>query len=133
MIAKKMGKTDEEIEKIHLQALLHDVGKIGVPDGIINKEGKLTDDEYEKVKAHTTKGYEILSRITSHPEFAQIARLHHEKYDGKGYPDGLSGEQIPEVARIIAVADAYDAMTSKRSYRKQLPQEFVAGEIERCK
>ncbi len=129
MIAKDAGKSDEECERIYFAALLHDVGKIGIPDTIINKDGKLTDEEFDKIKLHPLFGSQILSRIHKSPDLQIGARSHHERYDGKGYPDGLKGEEIPEIARIIGVADAYDAMTSKRSYRDPLPQERVRAEI----
>ena len=128
-IAKKAGKTEEECNEIYLMGLLHDVGKIGVPGYIINKAGKLTDEEYEMIKKHPIIGRRILERISSSPKLVVGASYHHERYDGKGYPYGLQGEEIPEEARIIAVADAYDAMSSKRSYRDALPQEVVRKEI----
>ena len=130
-IAEKAGKSREECEKIHLIALLHDVGKIGIPDAIINKEGKLTDEEYAIIKTHPKVGREILSKISASPELAIGASFHHERYDGKGYPFGLKGEEIPEMARIIAIADTYDAMASKRSYRDVLPKEKIKSEIEK--
>ena len=111
--------------------LLHDVGKIGVPDAVINKPAKLTDEEFAMIKNHPAMGSRILKNIKEMPALATGARWHHEKYGGGGYPDGLSGNDIPEEARIIAVADAYDAMTSNRSYRKLLPQETVKQEIEK--
>ena len=113
--------------------LLHDIGKIGIPDRIINKDSKLTDEEFMAIRQHPAIGSDILKTIEQMPEIAVGARWHHERYDGRGYPDGLRGEMIPEPARIIGVADAYDAMTSKRSYRDVLPQEVVRGEIERGK
>ena len=109
--------------------MLHDVGKIGVPDAIINKQGKLTDDEYAMIKKHPIMGAEILATVSEMPKLVTGARWHHERYDGRGYPDGLKGDDIPEEARIIAVADAYDAMTSYRSYRDVLPQEKVRSEF----
>lgn len=130
-IAEKAGKSREECEKIHLIALLHDVGKIGIPDAIINKEGKLTDEEYAIIKTHPRVGREILSKISASPELAIGASFHHERYDGKGYPFGLKGEEIPEMARIIAIADTYDAMASKRSYRDVLPESKIKSEIEK--
>jgi putative nucleotidyltransferase with HDIG domain len=129
MLAKCSGKTEEECEKIRIIALLHDIGKIGIPDDVINKKGRLTDEEFEKIKEHPTIGYDILSKIKISPELSIGAHYHHERYDGKGYPDGLKGDEIPEVSRLIAVADSYDAMTSKRSYRDSLPQEIVRDEI----
>ena len=128
-IAEQAGKTKEECEEIYLIALLHDVGKIGIPNAIINKKGRLTDEEYEIIKTHPKKGYEILKKISSSPNLSIGAHYHHERFDGKGYPEGLKGEEIPEIARIIAVADTYDAMTSKRSYRDGLPKEKVRNEL----
>ena len=125
MIAKMVGKDEKECEEIYFAALLHDIGKIGVPDEIINKKVKLTEEEYEKIKEHTTIGKEILSSIVEFPYLSIGAHHHHERFDGRGYPDKLKGSDIPELARIIAVADAYDAMTSKRSYRDPLPQATV--------
>ena len=129
MIAKCAGKTDEECDEIYIVGLLHDVGKIGIPIKIINKETKLTDEEYETIKTHTTAGKKILSKISMSPNLVLGANYHHERYDGKGYPEGKKGEDIPEVARIIAVADAYDAMASKRSYRDALPQQVIREEL----
>lgn len=128
-IAERAGLPEEECRKIYFSALLHDVGKIGVPDVIINKEGKLTDEDFEHIKQHPILGYQILSSIKQSPELSVGAHYHHERYDGKGYPDGLKGEEIPETARIIAVADAYDAMTSTRSYRKELSGEKTKEEL----
>ena len=131
MIAERFGCEEEELDKLHIMGLLHDVGKIGVPSVIINKPGRLTDEEFAVIKSHPVIGSQILERIKEMPELAIGARWHHERYDGKGYPDGLKGEEIPQAARIIAVADAYDAMTSKRSYRDALPQDVVRSEIEK--
>lgn len=129
MIAKRLGKSKEEQEEIYRAGLLHDVGKIRIPGEIINKAGKLTDEEYNIIKVHPVTGYHILSGISGSKQLAIAARYHHERYDGKGYPNGLAGEKIPEVARILGVADSYDAMTSNRSYRSGLPQEVVREEI----
>ncbi|SDP40283.1 putative two-component system response regulator [Selenomonas ruminantium] len=128
-IAFKLGWLEEEQRKIYFMGLLHDIGKIGVPEAIINKTARLTDEEYSKIKQHTVIGSEILELVAEFPELAIGARSHHERYDGKGYPDGFAGARIPIYARVIAVADAYDAMTSKRSYRGVLPQNVVRGEI----
>lgn len=128
-IARAMGKSDEECNKIYYAALLHDVGKIGIDDAIINKKGKLTDEEYNTIKHHPVFGNQILSSINEYPYLSIGAHYHHERYDGKGYPEKLKGNDIPEIARIIAVADAYDAMTSTRSYRPAIPQELVREEI----
>ena len=108
------------------------MGKIGIPDEIINKTGKLTAEEYDIIKQHSIIGYQILSQISEYPFLCDGARYHHEHYDGNGYPDGLKGHEIPELARILSVADAYDAMTSRRSYRDPLPQEEVRDELIRC-
>ena len=132
-IARRMGKDEAEIIAIYFMGLLHDIGKIGIRDDIINKTSKLTDEEFMVIKNHPTIGYNILKNMTEIPNIEYGARWHHERYDGKGYPDGLKGEQIPEYARIICVADAYDAMTSTRSYRAVMPQEKVRNEIENCK
>ena len=128
-----MGKNDTEVNDIFYAAMLHDVGKIGIPGEIINKPGRLTDEEFDIIKSHTVKGAKILESISEMPGLSVGARWHHERYDGKGYPNGLKGEDIPETARIICVADCYDAMSSNRSYRKALPQEIVRSEIEKGK
>ena len=132
-IAKRAGFSETEQDSIYMMGLLHDVGKIGVPDAIINKTGRLTDEEYAVIKTHASVGADILKKITDFPELAIGARWHHERFDGRGYPDGLCGTDIPEVARIIAVADTYDAMTSNRSYRGVMPQEAVRSEFVRCR
>lgn len=128
-IAERAGFSQREQEDIYMMGLLHDVGKIGVPDAIINKPARLTEEEFAIIKQHPVMGAEILKNITEFPKLSTGARWHHERYDGKGYPDGISGEEIPIEARIIAVADAYDAMSSRRSYRDVLPQEKVRGEV----
>lgn len=132
-IARRVGKSEKEQEDIYYMGLLHDIGKIGIPDEIINKTSRLTDEEYEIIKSHPVIGSDILKNISELPNIGIGARWHHERYDGKGYPDRLKGEKIPEVARMIGVADAYDAMTSKRSYRDVLPREIVRSEIEKGK
>ncbi len=128
-IARRMGKNEEAADSIYYIALLHDIGKIGISDDIINKSGRLTDEEYNVIKQHPVLGADILKDITELPDAAVGARWHHEKFDGTGYPDGLRGNEIPEAARIIGVADAYDAMSSKRSYRDALPQQTIREEI----
>ena len=128
-IAQRSGMAEEECDKVYFAALLHDVGKIGIPDSIINKVGELTDEEYEKIKGHTTVGDQILRSIKQSPTLRIGAHYHHERYDGSGYPEGLAGEDIPKIARIVAVADAYDAMTSTRSYRDSLPMTQVKREL----
>jgi len=130
-IARKYGYTEAQQNDIYVMGLLHDVGKIGVPDAVINKPGKLTDEEFELIKTHPVQGDKILKNIKEMPKLHIGAKWHHERYGGGGYPDDLRGEDIPEEARIIAVADAYDAMSSRRSYRDVLSQEVVREEIEK--
>ena len=132
-IARRFGYGRNRQNEIYMIGLLHDVGKIGVPDSVINKPSRLTEEEYAQIKTHPVLGDKILKKIPERPKLAIGARWHHERYDGTGYPDGLVGENIPEEARIIAVADAYDAMTSRRSYRNILPQAALRSEIERGK
>ena len=131
MLARKLGLSAEEQEKANYMGLLHDIGKIRIPDEIINKTSKLTDEEFQLMQSHPMFGYEILKEIKSMPELAQGARWHHESYDGSGYPDKVPSKELPLIVRIVAVADSYDAMTSNRSYRKYLPQETVRAEIEK--
>ncbi|MCR4907225.1 MAG: HD-GYP domain-containing protein [Lachnospiraceae bacterium] len=128
-IAKEAGKSKDECERIYFSAPLHDVGKIGVPIEILSKKGRLTDEEFERIKQHPVVGGQILSSIRRSPWLSIGARFHHERINGKGYPEALKGEDIPEIARIIAVADAYDAMTSNRSYRSAIPQHIVREEM----
>ncbi|MBQ1849803.1 MAG: HD-GYP domain-containing protein, partial [Lachnospiraceae bacterium] len=120
LLAKELGYDEETVEKYRNIALLHDIGKIGVPPEVLNKPGKLTDQEFGVIKSHSALGYEALRKINIMPELAIGARSHHERPDGKGYPQGLAGEQIPRVAQIIAVADTFDAMYSDRPYRKRM-------------
>ena len=129
MIAKEYGFPDDECDHIYFAGLLHDVGKIGIRHNVLNKHSGLDDLEYEQIRQHPVLGEHILSGIKHSPYLGVGARYHHERYDGKGYPDGLSGEDIPIIARIIAVADAYDAMTSTRSYRAALSIEEVKKEL----
>lgn len=133
MIAARMGKSSEEQAEIYRAGLLHDIGKIRIPVEIINKAGKLTDEEYDIIKIHPVTGYSILRGISGSKLIAMATKYHHEHYDGGGYPNGLVGTQIPEAARILGVADSYDAMTSNRSYRNALPQNVVRAEIEKCR
>ena len=130
-IANEAGFPEKECDQVYFAALLHDVGKIGVSNTIINKPGKLTDEEFAQIKLHPILGCQILSSIKESPYLSIGAHYHHERFDGKGYPDGLAGEAIPEIARIIAVADAYDAMSSSRSYRGRLSQKNVREELMR--
>ncbi len=128
-IAQAAGKDEKYCSDVYYAGLLHDVGKIGVPVRIINKTGKLSDEEFAEIKKHPVIGKQILSSITKSPYLSIAANSHHERYDGHGYPEGLKGDDIPEIARIISVADSYDAMTSKRSYRDPIPQQKVREEI----
>lgn len=128
-IARRLGKSRIECEEVFYAGILHDVGKIGIPGEVLRKTSKLTDEEYALIKNHTTIGAKILSGVTALPLVEDAAHYHHEKIDGSGYPEGLKGDEIPEIARLVAVADAYDAMTSKRSYRSILPQHVVRSEI----
>ena len=130
-IAEKLGFSKEDVRNVRIIALLHDIGKIGVPDSVLNKPGRLTDEEFALMKQHAAIGSEILKDIDMITGIAIGARFHHERYDGKGYPEGLKGEDIPYIARIIAVADSFDAMTSNRVYRKHLTYEQVMSELEK--
>lgn len=132
LLAKKLGKSDEEADEIYNIALLHDIGKIGVPDSILNKPGKLTDEEFKMIKQHPSIGGKILKDVKSFPNLEVGARYHHERFDGRGYPEGLAGEDIPEIARIICVADSFDAMNSNRVYRRHFTREYIRSELERC-
>ena len=133
LIGKHMGLSEEDLRTLRIGGLFHDVGKIGVPDSILLKPGKLTDDEYSEIKNHPTIGAHILSTATIFRDLIPIVKHHHERYDGNGYPSRLKGEEIPFLARITAVADTFDAMTSKRTYRDSLPLDVVKAEIEKCK
>jgi ligand-binding sensor domain-containing protein len=132
-LAISMGLPESIQKRVYYSALLHDIGKIGISDSIINKPGKLTKKEYETIKQHPTIGSQILQSITTMPEITVGARGHHERYDGSGYPDKIKGKDIPLIARIIGVADAYDAMTSNRSYRKFMEQAKVRSELNKYK
>lgn len=132
-IAEEMGYEGEELDRIYYIALLHDCGKIGVPDSILGKPGKLTDEEFEVIKSHTVRGGDILSHFKSLENVGEGALYHHEKYDGKGYPEGRAGEDIPLIARMICVADSFDAMNSNRVYRNKLSKDYIIEEIEKNK
>lgn len=129
MIAERLDYEESALEEIYCAGLIHDVGKLGIDNRIINKTGKLSEEEYAEIKKHPLMGYEILKKISIRGNFAYGAKWHHERVDGKGYPDGLLEDNIPEIAKIIAVADAYDAMTSKRAYRDIMPQEKVREQL----
>lgn len=119
-------------ENLHIASLLHDIGKIGVPESILNKNGSLTEDERKKINEHSMIGATILEPIHDLREVILGVKYHHERYDGRGYPEGLKGDQIPLIAAVIAVADSYDAMTTDRPYRKALTKEQAIAELERC-
>lgn len=130
MLARELGYDEDTVEKYYRIALLHDVGKIGVPPEVLNKPGKLTDEEFETIKSHTSKGYDALKEISIMPELAVGAQAHHERPDGKGYPNHLKGDEIPRVAQIIAVADCFDAMYSNRPYRNRMNFEKAVSIIQ---
>ncbi len=133
LIGQKLGLSEEDLKNLRIGGLFHDIGKIGVPDSILLKPGKLTDNEYSEIKNHPTIGAHILSSASIFEPLLPIVKHHHERYDGNGYPSKLAGENIPYLARITAVADTFDAMTSKRVYRNELDLDFVKTEMERCK
>lgn len=128
-LAQKLGWSENEIKELEREALLHDIGKIGVPDAVLNKPGKLSEAEFETIKSHTTIGRNILEGLEGMHSAAEAAAFHHERYDGKGYPEGLKGTSIPVHARIITIADAFDAMRSDRVYRKGLPSDVIRAEL----
>lgn len=130
ILARNAGWDPELLEIVRYAALMHDIGKIGVPDSVLNRGSHLTNTEFELLKTHTLIGSEITSNITSFPDACDAARSHHERYDGKGYPDGLKGKDIPDIARLIAIADTFDAMNSDRIYRNALPREVILEELE---
>ncbi len=129
-LAYEMNLEQKQIELTHIAAHLHDLGKIGIPDSILNKPGRLTEEEFKIMQEHSVKGFEILSKVQSLHHIANIVKHHHERYDGKGYPDGLKGKEIPLMSRIIAVADSFDAMTSTRPYRRKLEIDEAVLELE---
>ncbi|HEX3355744.1 MAG TPA: HD domain-containing phosphohydrolase [Tepidisphaeraceae bacterium] len=131
-LALEAGLTEQQVERIYMAGLLHDVGKIGVPEAVLQKTGKLTPEEFEQIKKHPEIGARILKDIKQVEDIIPGVMHHHERYDGKGYPAGLSGENIPLMGRIICLADCFDAMTSSRTYRKALPLEVALTEIRRC-
>lgn len=133
LIGEKLNLPPEQMKTLKIGALFHDIGKIGIPDAILLKTDKLTDDEYSEIKNHPAIGAHILSNASIFADIIPIVKHHHERYDGKGYPARLAGEDIPYLARIVAVADTFDAMTSRRSYRQALDFDYTTNEIERCK
>lgn len=131
-IASRMGLSEEDQEKIYYVAMLHDIGKIGIPDSILKKPGKLTDDEVQVIRNHPSIGGEILQHFTAIDGISEGARYHHERYDGKGYNEGLKGEEIPLFARIICVADSYDTMSSRRVYKEHHDEQYILKELVEC-
>lgn len=132
LLSEKLGLLDEEIDGVYIASYLHDVGKIGIPEDILNKPGKLTGSEYEQIKTHAQISSQIVSQIPNLSHIAYMIKHHHERYDGKGYPDGLDGTEIPLGSRILAIADAFDAMTSTRSYRVPHSLQDALFEVKRC-
>jgi diguanylate cyclase (GGDEF)-like protein/putative nucleotidyltransferase with HDIG domain len=131
-IAREMGFSENEVDKVKTAAVLHDIGKITISTEILNKPGRLTQDEYEIIKKHPETGYQILKSVDEYAPFALDVLYHHERIDGKGYPEGLKGDEIPLVARIIAVADTYEAMTAKRPYQIPKTKDEAIRELIRC-
>lgn len=131
IVSKLIGLEEAEIEEIHIAAHLHDIGKIGVPDSVLMKEGKLTEEEWQKIKKHPEIGASILSKSHQLSELKEIVLCHHERFDGKGYPNGIAGENIPLGSRIIAICDSIDAMSSNRCYRKAHDLSYCYHEIEK--
>lgn len=133
LLGKHLGLSEDDIHLLRIGGLFHDIGKIGVPDSILLKTSRLTDDEYSEIKNHPKIGAQILSNATVFEKAIPIVKHHHERYDGFGYPEKLSGENIPYLARIAAIADSFDAMTSRRTYRDSLPLDVVIDEIRKNK
>ena len=132
-LAIEAGVENREVERIRLGGMLHDIGKIGIPEIILNKPGRLDDNEFEVIKSHPVLGVGILGNVEFLQNVVPIIKHHHERYDGRGYPDKLKGTEIPYLARIVSIADTFDAMTTNRPYRKALTTEESLKEIEKCK
>lgn len=132
LIGQQLKLRVDEIKELEQAGMFHDIGKISIPDSILNKQGKLTDEEYDIIKTHTEVGYQILRAADEYSDLAIHALHHHERWDGKGYPSGLKGKDIPLFSRIICVVDAYEAMTADRPYRKKLSEEYAISEIKKC-
>jgi len=128
-LGKVLGMTEKELKFIHIAGDLHDIGKIGVPDNVLNKPDKLESEEWELMKRHSNIGYNILSKASTFKDISQIVLYHHERWDGKGYPQGLKEEEIPFASRILAICDSIDAMKSDRPYRKCISDEICREEI----
>jgi len=131
-IAKELGLSLEEIEQVHQSGLIHDIGKVGISDDILNKPGRLTDEEFAEIKKHPILGIKVLKHLRLlQPEMSIVAH-HHERWDGNGYPNKLQGNKIPRASRILAVADSFDAMLSTRPYRNAQPIDYAISELKRC-
>jgi len=131
-IGRELNLDEESIRDLEISAVLHDIGKLGVPDKILKKPGRLTKEEFEIMQQHSVNGENLLKGIKNLQKYKRYIRAHHERYDGQGYPDGLKGEEIPLISRIIFVADTFDAMTSDRPYRKGLPTNVAVDELIKC-
>jgi HD-GYP domain-containing protein (c-di-GMP phosphodiesterase class II) len=131
-LGQAYGLSTKEIQELKTVGHLHDIGKIAVDESILNKKGKLDQKEWEAIRRHPEIGWKILSAAGELGEFASIVLAHHERIDGRGYPQGLTGEQIPLAARMIAIADAFDAMTATRSYKEAIGENEAASELKRC-
>lgn len=129
LLGEKLGMSEEECRHLYYTALMHDCGKISIPDAVLKKSGKLTDEEYQLIKTHPSNGADLLKDFTAIPDIQAGALYHHERYDGKGYPTGKKGEEIPLVGRIICVADSFDAMNSQRCYRDKCPRDYILSEL----
>jgi len=130
-MGEALGMTEYENEELKSVGLLHDIGKITIDENVLNKPGKLTDDEWNEIKRHPEIGYRILNTVNDMSDMASYVLYHHERWDGKGYPKGLKGDEIPFVSRIINIVDSYDAMTSERSYQKALSKEVAIEELKK--
>lgn len=133
LIGKKLGLSQDDIKRLKIGGLYHDVGKINIPDNILKKNGKLSADEYKEMQKHPSIGAQMLSSFNIFQDIIPIIEYHHERYDGYGYPKKLKGESIPFLARITAIADTFDAMTSNRVYRNSIPLETVKEEFKKCR
>jgi HD-GYP domain-containing protein (c-di-GMP phosphodiesterase class II) len=128
----ELGIDGDDLKELEISGMLHDIGKISIPDNILDKPGRLTEDEFEIIKSHTERGYNILRAADEFSDIAIYALSHHERFDGKGYPNGIKDKEIPLFSRIISISDAYEAMTANRTYRNAMPKEDAMKELIRC-